>query len=854
MLDIISFSNCIRKNLKDRRYGKERADEIIKDFENRAAAYAADGKTTADAGALAARDIFDNLSLEKTEKLKRTAATLAAHVDGLDRIRSGIDEINTALFGGDAKGRGSRGKAAIVALKSMLSPDPRAAKGFNVFTLTENLMKTAMAVWDNETGRLDTILVGALGRQKGKAHLDNMIYEAFGKKSGDDSARELMQGWKKANEYQLQEFRAAGGSIRELENYIPQPKLNRAKMARNEDQFVKDYAQAIDWSRTRRPDGSLIPESEREDFAREAFTTQVFDGANKIDVMQQRGSGSAKGNRMDRNRVVHIKDADSWLKLHSTYGDGTIYDVLQSHMADLAHATAMVKVLGPNPDMMIKTLTRAAEKILQSEKKVSAREVAIYNGKAKEVQELYEIVARKNPLNTESVKAHAFLTAQNLTTAAFLQASSIVSAVTDPIVTGLQKAWTGSSMQAGFGLYAKAAVLSPNEMRKIALRSGFIYDSSINHQYATMRFEQNLSAGQHVSRRVADVVLRANGMTHFTNAAQVRTIGERMAFMAETLNIPFEKHKLKPLFEKYGISASEWDGLRGMAAFEPQKGVKLLRPLDVMKRGGAGDADLSKKLMHMLTEDSRMGVVMSTPEAAATLRGATRPDTWSGLILANWSMFKSFPLQYFNNIMRHAMTIDSQAGRMGYLASTLAATTLAGYAATQLGQIKDGRTPAQLVGDDGSVNEMLIVKSMLKGGGLGFVGDIVAGVAEDRSLEGFLAGPPASLLAEGGFSLLANPALEFYKAAEGDITYEEAADKSAAQVVRFARRYIPGQRLPYTDQLLSHMFWNRLERSFDPKWEDKVRRRDNNLRELYGNKYYFDPRDSEPDFSKFTEE
>lgn len=855
MFDIGSFSKCIRDNLKERKFGKERADEIIKEFETRAKNHQANGKTESEAGFHAAREVFDNMSIERAERVRRTSASLAAQADGIKRIREGVDEINVNVWGKDAKARGSRGAAAVVAIKAMMSPDVR-AKGNNVFTLSETMMKTAMAVWDNETGKLDNILVGKFGVQKGKAHMDNLIFEAYGKKTGDDSASELAAGWRKANSFQIQEFRAAGGSIRELENYIPQPRLNAAKMAKNPDAFIQDYVNSIDWNRTRRPDGTPVAVKDREEFARQAYMTQAYDGANKIDLMQQRGSGRAKGNKLDQNRVVHIKDPESWLNLQKKYGDGSVYDVLHSHMADLAHTTAMVKVFGPNPDMMVKSLAEAAKGILTNEKKVSPRELAKFDGKIKEINDLYTVVARKNPLNPESRKAHVFLTAQNLTTAAFLQGSSIVSAVTDPIITGFQKAVSGSSFQSGMGLYARAAATDTKNMRQVMLRSGFIYDSSINHQYATQRFEQNMNAGQHVSRRVADVTLRANGMTHLTNAAQVRTVGERMAFMAETLDTPYDKHKLKDLFKRYGISEADWDSVRRLTPRDVGGGVKFLEPIDLMRRGQAGDRDLFYKMQHMLIEDSRMGVVMSTPEAAVTLRGASRPDTWSGLILASWSMFKSFPLQYMNNILRYTMTIDSQAGRASYLAGSLAATTLAGYFALQLREMSQGRTLASFTDEDGSFNETVLVKSMMKGGGLGFLGDVVFGLAEEggASVENFLAGPPSALLADASLAFVINPATLGYQWIEGEITEDEFYEKWSTGLVKTARKYTPGQRLPYTEQLLSHMFWNKLERAVDPQWDSKIRRRVGNTKELYGNKYYWDPREPAPDFSQFREE
>lgn len=283
MFTVESFADCVRLNLKERRFGKERADKIVGDFEARAKAYVAGGKSTVDAGSLAMKDIFDNMSLETAEKAKRTAKMLAVQSENR-KVLEQAKTIDTKPFTlKDATGkqegpRGSRGEALARGFISLIENDPRFTT-ISYATKKDIYRGQLTAVLGDV---LDKISKGAFARQKGKAHLPNIVKEVFGEHTGDVVAADVAKAWLKVSDLAVDLFNGAGGSMRRLERYLPQ-KQNAAKLLRFPRMWSKDMDGAIDWNKTRWPDGTVIPEADRAAVLANIYDTLTTDGALKVD-------------------------------------------------------------------------------------------------------------------------------------------------------------------------------------------------------------------------------------------------------------------------------------------------------------------------------------------------------------------------------------------------------------------------------------------------------------------------------------------------------------------------------------------------------------------------------------------
>lgn len=855
MLDINAFSECIRANLKERKFGKDRADKIIGDFEARANQYRADGKPISEAGTLAMKDVFERMSNETAEKAKRTAKALSVQAEGAKRIQEGFKAKSV---------KGSRGAALGHAVKSLVIPDKRFT-GFNVDDAANVRLGHAYAVWGDSA---DKVLKGSFGIQKGKAHLPNVVREVYGIKTGDLEARRIAEGWVRTSDFLVDEFNAAGGSMRKLDRYLPQTQSAVKLLKHGEEAWVSDHMTWLDWGRMRREDGSLIPAEEREQVLRAVYNTLSTDGINKLDDTSLRGQGRSIGNALDENRFLHYTDAEGWLAAQQKYSDGNIFDVLNHHVGAMTHRTAVVEQLGPNPELAMKNIQTMAKKMALKEGVSQSEVLKMQHVFDRVVNPAMERVLHTNPMNPESSVAMVAGTASNITTAAVMGKAVLASTLGDPTTTAVIRKLNGMPMLGGMRFYLEslrsaagdlashlgADSLDRNVGRNIALTSGWIQNSAIAHTSMVERFNRSWNIPNALSRRVADNVLRASGMNILTNAARLRAQGEMAAFLFRASKTPFDEMPTKAMFQRYGITADDWNALRSIQPYNPAKGINMLRPIDILNSDLADTASktaLFRKFQTMILSESRGMVPDSTVEAALSLKGNTRPDTLPGLLLHSFSMFKNFPMTYMQMYSQYAMSLPKATSRIGFITGLTAATTITGSMAVQLSEMQSGRDPMDMTKGD------FWLKALLKGGGAGVWGDFLFSTTNQfgGGLASTLQGPALGLIGNvlGVATAEISDAYDAYEkdGKEGLLNYDS---KAPQRLVDLMHRYLPGSNLWYTQKLMNSMLWDHIENAADPKASQKRQRQMNKQKQDYGNDYYWklgEPNpDREPDFSK----
>jgi len=307
MLNSVDFAACIRENLKEKRYGHKRTEELVEYFEDRANSHRTTGLDNTQASMLAMRDTFDDVTRRTMESAKRTAKMLSVQAENNAIVREGLT-VTTSSFMMDGK-PGSKGTALARGAVSRLEDDPRFTSVS--YSTTKEVYRGQFYAIFNDV--LDKLGKGAFGRQKGAAHLPNIIREIKGINTGDQAAKEFATAWMKIQDIGVDLFNQAGGSMRKLEGYIPQSQ-NSVKMVRaGKEKWIGDHIDALDWEMTRWPDGSVIPPEQRADVLSKVFDTMSTNGASKVDANAFRGKGRALGNQLDQHRFLHYKDAQSWL-------------------------------------------------------------------------------------------------------------------------------------------------------------------------------------------------------------------------------------------------------------------------------------------------------------------------------------------------------------------------------------------------------------------------------------------------------------------------------------------------------------------------------------------------------------
>lgn len=838
MFDPVGFTNCIRKNLQERKYGKERADVIIKDFERRAKTYFDTGLDNTTANTLAMKDLFQNMSDMAMEKAKRTAKMISVQAENNRRIASAMDvdirSFTAADVVGKQKGpRGSRGAALARAAISLIEDDPR-FKGSNFTTLKNVNRGQLWALGDNI---LEKMGKGTFGVQRGKAYMPNVVREIFGERTGDDVAAQLAQSWLKIADVGVDLFNQAGGSLKKLDRYIPQ-QMNASKMVSiGEDEWVKDHLGFIDWNKTRYDDGSVI--QNREEALRRVFKTLTSNGANKIDDTAFRGAGKSLGNKLEQHRFLHYKDADSWLQMHDKYGDGNVFDVMSHHVDSMAHKIAALEIFGPNPELTFKNIQAIVKKNaagLSAKDKVDADRV-LKNTFAP----MYDAAMHNNPLDPNSNFGAMVTGVSNILTAAQLGSASLLAIPGDFAQTAMVHSFNKMGLFKGIDFYIKGLITDPHFMEKIATQSGFVHDEVVMNTYAAQRFTGLATYGPSVTRRISDNVMRASLLSGHTKSARFAVEAEFMGMLHRMADTPYDQLPFKGVLDRAGITSDEWDVVRkAYTPWEPRQGIQFMRPVDFLNMKTKNKDQLFRKFQSMIFNEARRCVPASTIEATVALKASTRQDTIPGAILHSFAMYKNFPLSFQMIYGRLAMTSPSVRGRLGFYAALGASMTTVGALGVQLRELLSGRDPMPMN------TPMFLGKAFLAGGAMSIWGDyLFGGVNDGGSGPASVAAGPLGQWAQDTTQLAFG---DIFKWANTVGTLDaNGTGNFPAHLVTYMKRYTPGSNVWWARAALEREVWDRLSEIADPKAYRKEQNRIRFQQKTYGNDYYWPPGERTPD-------
>jgi hypothetical protein len=273
----------------------------------------------------------------------------------LNRQQAILDDARTNYRGANPDGP-VNGKA----LAATLAWD-RKANYPNVEYVEREIKQTSLGMMYDILAKHRSNLLGQL---RNKTDMVDMVRELFGTDTGNVSARELADAWRKTGEELRQRFNAAGGKIGKLEDWgLPQSHdplrvgavSAEAWIDRVMQDGVLDRARMIS-NRTLQPMG----DAELRDMLRKTYDNIVGDGWPG----RQPGAGGAGmlANRHAEHRVLQFKDADAWLAYNEQFGHATPWDAMMGHVHRMARDTAMMEVLGPNPQATVRWMKDTIEK------------------------------------------------------------------------------------------------------------------------------------------------------------------------------------------------------------------------------------------------------------------------------------------------------------------------------------------------------------------------------------------------------------------------------------------------------------------------------------------------------------
>ena len=511
----------------------------------------------------------------------------------------------------------------------------------------------------------------------------------------DPDALQYAKSWKKVTEMLRKRFGAASGrQISKLEDWnIPQSH-DPIKLAGStfEDWygFVKSR---LDLDRILPEVSEVTGEFiiDHDDIVRKVlksvYDNLKSDGYSKIDTTALKPFLKRKiGNRHQDHRLLHFKDADSWLQYSDKFGGPDYYNTMMGYTELMSREIAAMEMFGPNPDAVVDVLVKS----------VKGRSGELISNTYK------ELMGRNFGFNNKL--AHVSQSLRNLEVG-FKLGFAMIPALSDTFFTALTARYNGLS--AVKSIFRAMSNLGPaNKANRVTLnRIGLLGEYSINKARTANRLSEVWGYGK--SARFADMSIRASGLNYWTTATREAFQLEFMSNISNLVDTPWAKlnKRLRASMERYGINDADWLDIKYSTKYK-KRGVSFV---DL----GSESIPIGtrEKFVAMIKEETMFAVPEPSAKTKAILHQGTQRGTVLGELIRTMTQFKAFPVSILTSHFHRGVNLKG-ASRLAYLGSLMAGTTAVGMAVVQVKDLLKGK-------DIRDINSELVYQGMLQGGSRG---------------------------------------------------------------------------------------------------------------------------------------
>lgn len=719
----------------------------------------------------------------------------------------------------------------------MAHPFGPAAGGMAV--LTRDIYRTGAANVDTRAQTLREVLFSKFnagleaykstfaGLKQDTAGVRNMVAELFDVDSGDAVAKAAAAGWKDATDWGVKFVQSAGKIFEENENWrLPQFWSNdRVRRFGMGDEFKRDLQNAVDTG------GLQIFDKERLEFATSpARISQLIDKAAR-DIITEAGAAPVFSKE---TRTFHFQQGqagfDAFMALQDKYGSGQdILSTLSGHLGAMAREGALVDMLGPQHAATVAMLQNNAKTWENLGKQGQgkfrpARMLGMESATA--IDRTYSVLSGRANGVENAFWGSLLGSARSLMAASSLGSAVVPASIGDSVTTLLAARYNGLE---GGKIIASAIKIIASEnpkMQEDAARLLVTGHAMSDHAIGTLRYADQMASPELV-KKTTDFVIRASGLTAWTEGMKKAFTMEFLGFVARNADTEFGK--LDPAFkgflDRYKISPAEWDYLRAL----PTSDFQGARFFDSSR---AMSDEKVRKLYEGILQERGMAVL----EPDARVRGVTTQGAQSGTFMGEVSrsltMFQSFSMTMMMTHM-HALAVRDGVSGNRALNNILFYTShiLAGAAIVQARQILQGKDP---LNGNPMENPKFWWQAAAQGGGAGYFGDLISGVtqASERSVVGKFSGPL------GGFL---DDAAKFGNAV--------ATQKPGAigKGIDLVKHITPGSNLWFSRLATDRLIFDQIHRAIDPTYAAGFARREQRALKEAGQRFWFKQGETSPE-------
>lgn len=829
----MALKDCIEKALKAKQITEKQAEKIRKFAANR------DDISEQDIIASFVRETMENRRRTQLQTIatKRNLADIKSHPKGLGR---GVESL--LIRDTDSKARFS-------------NVDYRRQ---NILADLHSRLADAMSAYRTKN----------LGFSQDTRGLKRMVKELFAEQSGDVDAARFSAMWRESAEAVRMRFNVAGGTISRRKDWgLPHIHDARKISKVSFEDWADFIVPRLDRSRMFNKQGLKMTQKEMDQLVNNLYDQFALE-AN----VTARDVARSVPNKPD-HRLLTFKNSRAWLEYNERFGNPDLYHTMMTHLDHLAGDTALLEILGPNPDAALRQFTEMAAK---SGYPYLTKD--LMHG-VKMIRDSYEVVTgRVNQADSDFI-ANLGTSIRNLLSSAQL-GSAFVSSFSDLWTMRMTAAINGMPSVKFFRTMLSQMNPANEADRIFAVKLGLGAEAWITRALSASRFQE--ITGQGISARISDTIFRATLLSPWTDAGRKAFGMEFLSFVGDNASRGFKElpDLLRQGFERYGITEQHWNIIRRTPLIE-RDGAKYLRPMDVVdlsreeikKMGGVfteaadqieaemslrgsrsgalgrrletqlGKADkfnqaieqieeASNRLQEMVLTEMDFSVPMPDARIRALVTQGSRRGSIVGEIARSVALYKQFPITIIStHLYRGVRALDGlKKGR--YLAELMLGMTVMGAIAHQSKQIAKGRDPQDMT------DPKFWAQAFVQGGGGGIYGDFIQSTESrfGKSFTSTLAGPVFGL------------ADDVVRLSGGNL-HQVLSGKEAnfmRETVQFAKRYTPGSNAWYARVALERLFWDRLLEASDPRAHKSFRRIMQRARKDYNQEYWWRPGELAP--------
>ncbi|WP_441373566.1 hypothetical protein [Acinetobacter lwoffii] len=687
------------------------------------------------------------------------------------------------------------------------------------------------AIYRGELVEFYTSIKGGLGVFTDKNLVQKIVRERFNDSTGDVLAKQISDKMGEVFEGMRQRFNRSGGDIGKLDDWgLPQTH-NLEKIAVAGKQAWVDKAEGlIDTSKYVHEDGTYYSQQEIRELLEYSFDTLSSNGANKTEIGRQSFGGNSKvTSRHSESRVLHFKDAESWMEYQSEFGGMPFVDLVEAHISGLSKDIALAENLGSNPKGSMKILMDAAEK----KDWLNGLNADTTGKSRKRAQMMFDEFMGQNTPQSQ-ILANGFLAYRSMNVASMLGGTTL-SSITDQAMIAKTASVHNIAYRKTFGELVSHLNPANKEDRKLAHSLGLATQEMLG---SIARWADDGLTSVHgkseaiarTSSSLATQVLRVSGLNALTAASKVgftKILMDKYGTLTRTKDWNDLDVLDRELLQGTGLSERAWQVMQLADPVVDRNGNQLMSARSIYeipdnKLTAFGDPkkvkdEIASQFQAHLLDEQGMAVIEAGLRERTMLQIGQK-GTIGGEIWRSMTQFKSFPTAF---LMRHgsrAMSLDKGTSKAAYLASLFAMTTALGALVVQLKEIASGNDP-QIMYDENDPQKAInfFTRSAVQGGGLSFIGDIlVAGQdTTGRGLDSFMVGP------------FGNDVKTVAGLTVGNFTqyYQDKDTNAANEAFKALKGKIPAQNLWYTKAATNRMVFDEMQDMIAPGYREKLLRK-----------------------------